>query len=172
MQSPQPIYSFGGGCFSDKTFNIGELDTGPDTNKFKIIHLTNIDGSTITIDNKILKCIFEDCDDVNIHINNDIIGCIEFIRCNNINVQLRETLIDVSIPYVQLDMCSGITFYDENKTLLIVATQCMDIKSNDEILPVSMFDEQRIMWCDDGLMYKYSYTRDMVGGNNLQYIII
>lgn len=127
--------------------------------KFRTIIFIGFYGSKIYIKEKMLKITFLYCEDCQISIRGGTIGPVEFIKCKNSNIDIRDppgVLIDVysSIPIIQIDMPEEIHFYQRCSDIVYAVCGCSGItgviiEENKQIkqtpMQTSMFGEQTFL---------------------------
>lgn len=141
---------------------------------FRHFHFKDCENVDIIVDRKTVKCSFLQCSNLNVHLQEDVIGCIEFIKTHESDIYYSKSVV---IPFIQCDMSSKLTFHTpqsektpENR--VYICTQCMDFRSEWKhstscgvktlILPVSMFIEQLIIDVNHSLSKTFKYTMKQV----------
>ena len=151
MNPPQPILTIDN---LNRTY-LHLSDILPAVERYRIIYISKCKDVVINIDSKVVKCIFDDCEKLTVLINNDIIGCIEFIRVFDSYIVSHQS--NINIPYIQCDLCETIMFDIKRERQTYVCSQSMNIVLNgNKYLPTSMFDEQRQIEVDGN---RINYTR-------------
>lgn len=85
-------------------------------NKWRFVFLENITNCKIFVKCKLLKIMFERCTDCNVSLSQPLIGSCEFLRCENISVNIRIQLPITQdedfqlIPYIRIELCNNFKF--------------------------------------------------------------
>lgn len=91
---------------------------------FKSIIISNTINSRVFIMCKLLKILFENCDNVQISIRQPVVGMVEFLRCKNSNIHIRipseEDGNDPKIPLVRIEECDSIKIFQSNPEIFYV----------------------------------------------------
>jgi hypothetical protein len=92
------------------------------SDKFRSILLERLDGCKIFIMCKLVKVLFFRCTQTMVSVRQDLIGALEFFRCDNCNIDLR-----AKIPVTQIENCTDCKFVQRSDENVYAALICMNV---------------------------------------------
>lgn len=122
----------------------------PDDGVYRHLHFRNSKECVLYIDVKLVRCTLYECENFDVHVQTDVICCIEYIKTHHSNLFYERSH---TLPYIQCDMSSNITFFSMEPNPIqrqYVCTQCMNLESEWNgkrvNLPYQMTDNRQILF--------------------------
>ena len=107
--------------------------------RWRYIFFKNLYGARIFINCKLLKIMFEECEDCVISLRSPVIGSCEFLRCKDINLNIRIAAVSpfeeegeecLPIPYTRIELCSDFNIMQSNSILIYIVKSSHYITGN------------------------------------------
>lgn len=101
--------------------------------RWRFIFFKNLYSSRIFINCKLLKLMFEECEDCIISLRSPIIGSCEYLRCKdiNLNVRIHTGIITKDdcppIPYTRIELCNDFNILQSNDILIYIINSSHNI---------------------------------------------
>ena len=103
-------------------------------NRWRFVFFKNINESRIFINCKLLKIMFEDCTECILSLRYPIIGSCDFLRCKNINLNIKMECIPSSfteyhppIPYTRIELCNDFSVVQSPSILIYIVNSSHNI---------------------------------------------
>lgn len=141
-------------------------DFVPNDGAYRHLHFRNSKECVLYIDVKVVRCTLYMCENFNVQIQSDVIGCMEYIKTHNSNLFYERSH---TLPFIQCDMSSGLTFFSMEPNPIqrqYICTQCLDLNSewngNRVNIPYPFADNRQI-WFGVDHTQQNSVTASPVG---------
>jgi hypothetical protein len=101
--------------------------------RWRFIFFKNIKQSRIFINCKLLKVMFEECEDCVMSIRAPVIGSCEYLRCKDINLNIRipdsqnSEEENLPIPYTRLELCNDFNIMQSPSILIYIVNSSHNI---------------------------------------------
>lgn len=141
-----------------------------DQQDYRIFHFESTHNTAVNVNNKVVKMSFVDCTNLEVNLNANVFGTLDFIRCKDVVVN-----INAIVNTVQIDLCCNVTFNQYIDEVVYVGQTCMDTVVNykvgssfeddgftiKHILPITMFSDQTYCFVTQNGVQSYTIPRPL-----------
>lgn len=120
--------------------------------KFVYVYFGGMNGCRVFIKSKLLRVMFDRCDECQISVRTPIIGVVDFYKCKNATISFRiaDSLLDAPFPLVTIEDCSNIQFFQSVESVLFAVKMSVDIygtiTDTNTGQRLAQYDLGKIMW--------------------------
>lgn len=123
--------------------------------KFVYVYFGGMNGCRIFIKSKLLRVMFDRCDECQISVRTPIIGVVDFYKCKSATISFRiaDPLLtphDVPFPLVTVEDCANIQFFQSVESVLFAVKLSVDIYGTITDTTtgqrLAQYDLGKIMW--------------------------